>query len=327
MSNCRIDRGCTVTADPHIGLIGCGRWGRHILRDLLALGCRVSVVSVSDESRRYAREHGALSAVGDLEALTDQVDGIIIAVKTSLHYEILKQTLPRNVPVFCEKPLTDNADGAWEIADLAADRVFVMDKWRYHPAIELLAERVAAAEFGRVISIDSHRLQWGSSHSDVDVVWTVMPHELSIIRHVLGRIPPLRSALGEWRNGELCGISALLSDSVGATTRVSDNYPVHLREVRVVCEGAVLLLDDPYADHVNLYRLDGERLPSKLPLAEKLGVSTEFPLLRELRWFCDYLKGGPAPLSNANEAAAVVAMIADMRAAAERLRNSGSNEC
>ncbi len=310
-----------MTEAPHIGLVGCGRWGRLILRDLLALGCRVSVASIGESSRRYALDQGAEGAVASIADLPRQIDGAVVAVRTVSHYEALLELLPRGIPVFCEKPLTCDVAEARAIAAQAADRVFVMDKWRYHPAIEKLAEIASEKRYGEVQSIDSHRLQWGTSHADVDVVWTIMPHELSIIRHVLGRVPALQAAMGEWRGRELAGLTALMADRVSATTRVSENYPAHHREVRVVCEQAVLLLDDPYSDHIKLFRLEGERRPGNLPHPEAVAVSTEFPLLRELRWFRDYLRGGPAPLSDAREALAVVELIQRMREMAEAKRD------
>jgi predicted dehydrogenase len=305
-----------------IGLIGCGRWGRHILRDLVALNCEVAVASISQASRDAALQGGAVMAVAEAAQLPQALDGYVVAVKTVKHYDVVCELLPSGKPIFCEKPLTADARQACDLATRAADQLFVMDKWRYHPAIEAMAKLAHSGSLGKVQAIDCRRLQWGTSQSDVDLVWTVAPHELSIMQHILGFIPAPRAATGEWNGERLEGITVLLGDCPHASTQISARYPQHRREVRMTCEGGVVLMEDPYADHIDLYRIDAPCFPNSLPKPETLPVSTEYPLLRELRQFCNYLDGGPPPLSNAVAAAQVVVAIEQIRDLALQSRAS-----
>src|SRR5512138_3774871 len=84
-----------------VALVGCGRWGRHILRDLLGLGCAVTVVDTSPERRREALERGAASAAGRLSGLPD-LAGIVVATPAGTHARVVEEALGRGVPVFCE---------------------------------------------------------------------------------------------------------------------------------------------------------------------------------------------------------------------------------
>ena len=135
-----------MAGGARIGLVGCGTWGQFILRDLLSLGCRVSVVARSAESR--TRAVGADAVVGSLAELPE-VDGIVVATPTSTHAEVTEEALACGVSVFVEKPLTDDPVAAEQLAAAAGERLFVMDKWRYHPGVELLAQLAHDGSLGR----------------------------------------------------------------------------------------------------------------------------------------------------------------------------------
>ena len=117
-----------------MALVGPGKWGRLILRDLVALGAETVVVDHTGQNRELALEAGAAEVVESVEALPERVAGGVVATPTSTHAEVVEQLLERPLAVFCEKPLTTDPAAAARIAAAAPDRVFVMHKWRYHPA-------------------------------------------------------------------------------------------------------------------------------------------------------------------------------------------------
>ncbi len=291
-----------------VGLVGHGSWGRHILRDLVALGCSVSVVTRDEGRQAAAFETGAASVVGHLDELPDGVRGIVVATPITTHAEVVDALLPRQVPLFVEKPLTGDAVSAARLAELAQDRLFIMDKWRYHPGVELLGDIARSQELGAVAGLRTVRVGWGNSHLDIDGVWVLVPHELSIALEVLGTIPEPRGATGEALNGATTGLVGLLGDDPWFTLEVSTAHPVRRREIRLVCVEGVAMLTDPYADHVLVTR--GESVTRE---EEKRPISTELPLLRELRAFIEHLEGGPPPRSSAAEGAAEVAAVARLR--------------
>ena len=163
-----------------IGLIGCGRWGRNILRDLQALGCVVDVVDPDRDARAQALERGAKSAIDHVADLANDHDGYVIAAWTTQHAPLIFNLSERSRPIFCEKPITCDATDAEKIAtsDLP---VFVMHKWRYHPGVEALTQLASAGTYGAVTQINTRRLQWTTPHSDVDAIWSLTPHDLSMM--------------------------------------------------------------------------------------------------------------------------------------------------
>jgi predicted dehydrogenase len=304
-------------AKPRVGLVGCGRWGRHVLRDLLALDCVVPVVARSDRSRQLAAEGGAESIVPDLGSL-GAVDGVVIATPTSTHAEVVEAALELGVPVFVEKPLTADVVSARRLAAAAPDRLFVMDKWRYHPGVVELGRIARSGELGPVVGIHSRRVTLGHRYSDVNTVWIHAPHDLAIALELLGAVPQARHAVPELVGGELAGLTAILGDSPWMVLEVSTLAPAHRRELRLVCEGGVAQLDGGYAEAVVI----GHAGRIEEDSVERRPVSGELPLLAELRVFVEHLRGGPPPRSSAAEGVAIVESVAAMIELAEAGRRA-----
>lgn len=302
-----------MNKQKRIGLIGCGRWGRFILRDLVSLGCEVIVVARSTASKQRALEGQAAAVVNSLAELP-LVDGAVVATPTNTHAAVIEELLERGVPVFTEKPLTADAARAARLAQLAAQHLFVMDKWRYHPGVEMLAVIARSGELGPVLGLRTTRAQWGNPHRDVDGVWILAPHDLAIALEVLGHLPAPQSATGEQVNGTVTGLIGLLGPEPWFVCEVSTRHPEYRREVRLHCRAGVAILNDGYNDHLQIVR-SADPYESQ-PNIERRPISTELPLLRELRAFVEHLDGGPPPRSSAAEGAAMVAAIAELRALA-----------
>jgi predicted dehydrogenase len=295
---------------PRVALVGCGRWGNHVLRDLLALGCDVPVVARSGESRERARELGATGIVASIATLPT-VDGVVVSTPTTTHASVVEELLPLGVPLYVEKPLTDDAASARRLAEAAPERLFVMHKWRYHDGIRALAEIARSGELGPVTALHTTRVGWGNPHGDVDGVWMLAPHDLSIVLEILGSIPEPRAATAERSAGVVTGLHALLGQDPPVAITVSIASPVRRREVRLVCRDGVAVLPDAYSDHVLVVR--GELQRDVTRIEERRPISGELPLERELRAFVEHLKGGPPPLSSAADGAAEVAAIGRLR--------------
>jgi predicted dehydrogenase len=295
----------------NVALIGCGRWGSNCLRDLKVLGCDVTVVAVSDDSRGRAAEGGASRVVASAGELRD-IQGVVIASPTDTHADVVESVLDLNVPIFVEKPLTNDLGRARSLSQRAPDRLFVMDKWRYHPGIERLRDIAANEELGPVIGLHTRRLQWNTNHVDVDGVWILAPHDLVIGMEILGHLPEPRSAVGEWSGGKAHSLTAILGDSPWHAMEVSARHPQYVRDIRLLCRDGIALLDDGYAQNLRIWR---STVPESTtaPEPELIPFSTEFPLLRELRAFVEHLNGGPAPRTSAAESVHLIESLVRLR--------------
>jgi predicted dehydrogenase len=189
--------------------------------------------------------------------------------------------------------------------------VFVMDKWRYHPGVELLRDIARSGEFGAVVGLETVRTGWGNPHADVDGIWHLAPHDLSIVLEILGFIPEPRSARADRTDGAVAGIVGLLGEDPWVGIEVGTRSVRRIRSITLRCQDGVVALMDGYADHLEI--LTGYPLHDREPEPVRRPFAFEMPLRRELQVFLDHLGGGPPPRSSAAEGAMIVATIARLR--------------
>lgn len=289
---------------PKIALVGCGNWGRHILRDLVSLGCEVAVVGDSPDSVERAREGGAATIVATIGELPE-VDGAVVATPTDTHAQVVEEVAERVAgPIYCEKPLCDDPATADRLVAELGDRLFVMDKWRYHSGVLEFARIARQRELGEVRSLHMRRVTDGDNHFDVDTVWRHLPHDLTTALEILGELPPAHSAIAEHGPTRRIGLHAVLGPP-WVTIEVSEAAPGHRRELRMVCERGSVILDGGWAEQIVIRRHDGSS-------DELRDITGELPLLAELRAFVGHVEGGPPPLSPATDGALVVRRIDEL---------------
>jgi predicted dehydrogenase len=210
--------------------------------------------------------------------------------------------------VFVEKPMTQDVATAERLVKLSGDRLFVMDKWRYHPAICELARIVRDEELGPPQSMHTRRVSNVHNYGDdQDTVWCHAPHDLSIALEVLGQLPPPRWATAERMNGERVGLIATLGGPPWVHLEISCVAPDHRRELRVVCAEGTAILDGGWSQELLI-----TRSPHGGEAAERRPTPGELPLLAELRAFTAHLAGGPPPKSTAADGAHIVRRIAEL---------------
>jgi predicted dehydrogenase len=296
---------------PRIGLIGCGRWGRHILRDLVQLGCETFVADSAPSAHALARDIGARATVAHATELPP-VDGVVIASPTRTHAAMVQAIAPRAVPIFCEKPLTADLASAEALTGTLRAPVFMMDKWRYHPGIECLRDVARSQTLGPVLGLRTTRFGWENVHDDVDPVWILAPHDLSIALEVLGEIPAPRAAVAERSDGRVTGIGAILGNDPWLVVDVSTRNGQRQRRVELHCRDGLAVLADAYADHVAILR---NRVHADD--VERRSIGKEMPLLRELRVFVEFLSGGAAPRGTLADGISIVRSLTALLAQAD----------
>jgi predicted dehydrogenase len=287
-----------------VGLVGCGVWGANVLRDLHALGCDVHVVARSDASVARASSGGAAATVRSVDEL-GPVDGIVVVTPIETHAAVVEEALARDVPVFVEKPLCDDAVDAERLAALAPHRLFVMDKWRYHAGVRALKAIATGGTLGTARGLRTVRVQTGSRH-DADAVWVLAPHDLAIALEVLGELPRPSAACGQWTDGRLLTLHAILeTETAWFAMEISERAPATERRIELHCDEGVAVLGGGWDEHVLLHHARGD--------TERVEAAGELPLLAELRAFVGFLEEGPPPKSTASEGAATVGVVARLR--------------
>jgi predicted dehydrogenase len=217
------------------------------------------------------------------------------------------------VPVFVEKPMTDDLSSAETLVTLGAGHLFVMHKWHYHPGIETLADLAHSGALGAVHGVTSSRV--GEAFvSDTDMLWLLAPHEITIGARVLGGYPVEATGVGERVDGEIAGIDVTCrwQDGRWHHWTISTRPEAVARRVAVDGSHARAVLPSPYAEHVDV-RGVGAGACHESRLVE---IDQDPPLLRELRIFRDHVRGGPPPPTSASDGLEVVRLITHIRESA-----------
>jgi predicted dehydrogenase len=287
-----------------IGVAGCGRWGAHVVRDLVDLGASVLVAEPDPARRTWASQTGAAAVVATVGALPECA-GYVVVTPASAHRVVCGALLERDAPVFVEKP---PGTGLAEVEALAAaggDRLFVMHKWRYHPGVVAMAGLARDGVFGSPLRLVTTRTGPEPLPDDVDVTWHLAVHDLAIALEVLGSVPQVDVAVARRTDdGRLGRVEATLRTEWGDEhcLTVAADDPDYEREVRCVGPERSAILSRPSAPALEVEQPDGTR--ELVPLADEL------PLARELAAFLEHCEGGPAPRSSMVEALAIARCLA-----------------
>lgn len=294
-----------------IGLIGCGIWGQKILRDLISLEFQVWVIDSDPLKLQVARDMGAEETF--LKVPTENVpDGWIVSTPASTHHDVLIELFPLGKPIYVEKPLTCSLEEAKNLLRNATAPVYVMHNWRYHRGVRMLSEIAASKELGELMFMKSNRCNWTSPRSDVDSVWTLIPHDITIAYEVLGYFPKPIAAVVEEYSGVQRGMTALFGKNPTCVMEVSNRYADKRREIRLHFQKGVAVLENETVDYIRIYHGDDLTKPEEIRM-EIRKFEPIPPLLEELKSFVGYLQGGTPPLTPLAEGVEVIRIIDQLK--------------
>ncbi|NET40034.1 MAG: Gfo/Idh/MocA family oxidoreductase [Cyanothece sp. SIO1E1] len=294
-----------------IALVGCGLWGRNILRELAFLNAHALVIDPNRDARTYAEQNGATQTFSDLDSLPT-VDGFILSTPASQHAQQIESLLARNTPIFTEKPFVLNLEDAIRLKSIGAGKVFVMHVWRYHPVVQQLKEMITTNQLGALELIRTRRCNWTSPRKDVDPIWTLLPHDISIITELTGAVPNPVSAIPEYCSNKPVGLIAHTEATCPCISEVSTRYPDKIREIRVHgSDGIATLLQD--GNELTLHWGD---INTEQARSESVMVDGEPALRAEVRAFLDFLQGGEAPRTELDQAVEITRCLTKLRSMA-----------
>ena len=186
------------------GIIGCGYWGPNLLRNFadnetaqLTWICDVDGQRLAAMGRRYP---AARTTTDYRTLLADPgLDAVAVVTPVATHFQIAKEALTAGKHVLVEKPLTATVREAEELIDLASRNgctLMVDHTFVYTGAVRKMKEIVAGGELGELLYFDSVRINLGLFQRDINVLWDLAPHDLSIMDYLIERQPDAVSAIG-----------------------------------------------------------------------------------------------------------------------------------
>jgi predicted dehydrogenase len=266
LASSHTDPGQESTPPPRdrIAVVGYGYWGSKHVR-VLSSTPGVDVTIVDGQPTRLAEaatHYPSADLASNLADVLDHVDAVVIATPPRTHAPIAQQALDAGKHVLVEKPLTTSVEDAELLVKTAARQgvhLMVGHTFEYNAAVRKLRELVRSGALGRILYVDTARLSLGRYQSDVNVIWDLAPHDISIVSYILDEMP---SCATVWAHSHIsrqhADVAYLRFDFPRSQTRayvhVSWLTPNKVRKVTVVGEKKMAVYDDMSdTDRIRVY--------------------------------------------------------------------------
>jgi predicted dehydrogenase len=324
------------------GVIGYGYWGPNVVRNLDRLD-ETELVAICDKSpvcrRKAAKAYPDVLVTADPAELmaSPDIDAIAVVTPVWTHYDLAKTALLNGKHVFVEKPFTSNAAQAEELMELAARKnlkIMVDHTFLFTGAVRKIKKLLNEGALGKLYYYDSTRVNLGLFQHDVNVVWDLAPHDLSIIDHLIQMTPEAISATGQTHlNGheDVAFITLYFPEKVIAHINVNWLSPVKVRTTLIGGEKKMLVWNDLEADEkIKIYD-KGVQITSREGLYNLLvnyrsgdmwapQIEQVEALTQELSYFTDCIVKDKNPV---NDGAAGLRVVRMLEAANQSIRKQG----
>jgi len=243
----------------NFGVIGYGYWGPNIVRNLAALdGSQVlAIAEISASARMRAQKaYPGIQVTDNVSEVmaSPAIDAIAVITPVWTHYELAKTALENGKHVFVEKPFTSNVDQGEELIELARRknlRIMVDHTFLFTGAVRKISQLIEEGSLGKLYYYDSTRVNLGLFQHDINVLWDLAPHDLSIMDHIIKGSPEAVVATGQKHlncHEDVAYMTLYFPDNVIAHIHVNWLSPVKVRTTLIGGEKRMLVWNDLEAD-------------------------------------------------------------------------------
>jgi predicted dehydrogenase len=318
--------------------VGCGYWGPNLLRAFTSIpNCKVKYLADGSAERRAfaTAAYPGISVVPDIKPLLrdPEVDALIIATPASTHFDLAKQALEAGKHIFVEKPLATSVaeiDVISHLAGLKQLKVMVGHTFIYNEAVRYVKQIIDRGDLGEIRYIYGQRLNLGRIRSDIDAMWNLAPHDVSIVQYWLNDPEPvsiIRSGMAYVQDGidDVVFLNIVYPNKVMVNLHVSWLDPQKVRKMIVVGAKKMVVYDDVADTKVSIYdkgidrkAVLGENMDYDLPVVNFSYRSGDIvlpnlnnaePLRTQARHFVECLLNGSEPLTGIPHARKVVEIL------------------
>lgn len=327
----------------NFGVIGYGYWGPNVVRNLMGLdGSEVrAIAEINPAAQARARKaYPAVKITASAMEVISAVDVDVVAIVSPVwtHYELTKAALENGKHVFVEKPFTSTAAQGEELVDLAQQKnlkIMVDHTFLFTGAVKRIGQLIEEGALGNLYYYDSTRVNLGLFQHDVNVLWDLAPHDLSIMDHLIKTNPEAVVATGQGHlNGheDVAFMTLYFPEKIIAHINVNWLSPVKVRTTLIGGEKRMIVWNDLEADEkVKIYD-KGVKITSREGVYEALvsyrsgdmwspQLEQVEALRQELNYFVGCITDGKEPFNNGSAGLRVVRML---EAASESMNRKGA---
>lgn len=317
-----------------VAVIGCGNWGKNLVRNFHNLGHLDIVCDQNEDSlQALAKLHPDIRITTDYQMVLDNphIYGVVIATPSHTHYPLAKQAIMAGKHVYVEKPVATNSQHTIELFTLAEEMeriLMVGHLLMYHPVINRLRQLIQEGVLGDILSVQSDRLNINKFRPDKSVMWDLAPHDLSMMMYLLDKEPDKVVSSVGYTNHEDGLIDDMHADitfpgnngeSIGGHIHVSWVHP--MKQVKLIVHGTkfTAVIDDTVSENkLKLFKADSNT-PEEYP--EYLQLE---PLKMECQHFINCMRSGKKPKSDGINGFKVVRVLEDIEEAMQVFQGSHS---
>ncbi len=307
--------------NPSVAVIGCGAWGRNLVRNFYQLNALSMVCDTTPAGQATAAQIAPqITVVADIaEVFKTEVSGVVIATPAETHFNVVKQALKANKDVFVEKPLALTFEQGKELVKLAEERqriLMVGHVLEYHPAVIKLLNLVQTGQLGKVRYIYSNRLSLGKVRREENILWSFAPHDIAVILRLMESMPfQVVACGGNYVQPNIADVTVtnlLFDNGVRAHIFVSWLHP--FKEQRLVVIGSEKMASfDDVAKKLVLYDQrvevkEGHPIPIK-GNGEEVVFASDEPLLLECQAFLEAMATRVPPITDSHSGLRVLKVL------------------
>jgi len=327
-----------------IAVVGCGYWGPNLIRNFRSLpDCQLSDLCDLNANRLNHLKslyEDIMTHVSFEDMLRSrELDAIVIATPVHLHHKLAMMSLKAGKHVMIEKPMASSVAQCEELASVARRMgltLMVGHTFLYSPHVRKILEIIKTGEIGEIHYISSRRLNLGLFQKDINVVWDLAPHDISIIQYLMNEMPHAVNCQGNANvtKGieDIGNLTLMFPSGRYATVQTSWLDPRKVREMTIVGSKQMIVYNDLEPLHkITIYDQRVEMPPhydsyAEFQYAYHYGdvyspyVKQDEPLRIECRHFLDCIQNGESPITSAEQATDVVRIL---EAASASLQQGG----
>ena len=323
----------------NIAQIGVGYWGPNLLRNLISNErCNVkSVIEVSAERREYINNNfRGINVSNNYEDILkdEKIDAVIISTPVASHFEIAIKCLKAGKHILVEKPIATKVEQVKIIGELSKKNkliAMVGHTFLFNPAVRYVKELINKNEIGDIRYIYSQRLNLGRIREDVDVMWNLAPHDISIIQYWLNDPNPIKitknsSCYIQKGIDDVVFLNIQYPDNISANIHVSWLDPNKIRRMTIVGSEKMVVYDDIAENKIEIYNkgidkiaILGKNMDYDLPQTFTFNYRNSDKFIPKIQWteplkveldhFFDCILLGTPCLTGINHAEKVVEIL------------------
>lgn len=316
----------------NIAVVGCGYWGKNLIRNFYELGALHSVCDPNIEAAKlYASEYNVNQYTFEEIINHPKIEGIVLAVPAPLHASMAIKSMNAGKHVFVEKPLAMNQDEAENMLITAKNNnvhLMVGHLLQYHPVFVAIRKIIKSGNLGKLKYIYSNRLSFGKVRAEEDVIWSFAPHDLSMILSLSDSKPiSVRTEATSILQENISDIAKIFIDfESGLRSHVFVSWlnPIKEQKLIVIGDDAMVIFDDTksWDEKLCIYnhkiKFRGKVTDLLKADPKYIKVEESEPLQNECLHFLKSLSEGNTPLTDGKEGLEVLQILNSASLSLER---------